>query len=81
MGLIIEDEILKIAKMTEEELRQEIALLLFQRGKLTLAQAARFARMDRLRFQHLLASREVPVHYDQEGWEKDLKALEELNAS
>ena len=81
MGLVIEDEILKLAKITEEELLQEIALLLFQRRKLTLAQAARLARMDRLRFQHLLASREIPVHYGQEGLENDLRALAELDAS
>lgn len=81
MGFILEDEVLQAAKITEEELRQEIALLLFQRGKLTLAQAARVARMDRLRFQHLLASRQVPLHYGEEGLQRDLETLAQLGRS
>ena len=61
--------------MTEGELRQEIAVLLFQKEKLTLAQASRLARMTRLQFQHLLASREIPVHYDVADLEKDVQTL------
>ncbi len=40
-------------RMTEAEMRQEIAVMLFQREKLTLAQASRFAGMHRVAFQHL----------------------------
>ena len=79
MGLVIEDEILQAARMTEEELRQEIAILLFQREKLTLAQAAQLARLDRLQFQHLLASRRIPLHYGEEGLQKDRETLAQLD--
>ena len=72
MSVIISDDILQATRMTEEELRQEIAVLLFQKGKLTLAQASRMAGMSRLQFQHLLASRQVPVHYDLVEFEEDL---------
>jgi len=75
MGVIVPDDILQSARMTEEELRQEIAVLLFQKEKLTLAQASRLAGMTRLQFQHLLASREIPVHYDVADLEEDLKTL------
>jgi predicted HTH domain antitoxin len=78
MSVIISDDILQATRMTEEELRQEIAVLLFQKEKLTLAQASRMAGMSRLQFQHLLASRQVPVHYDLEEFEEDLKTLSEL---
>jgi predicted HTH domain antitoxin len=37
--------------------------MLFEKEKLTLGQASRFAAMDRLEFQHLLVSRRIPVHY------------------
>jgi predicted HTH domain antitoxin len=60
--LNISDEILSATRMTEAEMRQEIAVMLFQKEKLTLAQASRFARMNRIAFQHLLASRQIPVH-------------------
>jgi len=48
MSLVISDEILQTVSMSESELRQELALLLFQKEKFTLAQAARFASMTRL---------------------------------
>ena len=78
MSVIIPDDILQATGMTEEELRQEVAVLLFQKEKLTLAQASCLAGMSRLQFQHLLASREIPVHYDVAEFEEDLKALQEL---
>ena len=81
MNVTIPDEILQTARITEEELRQEIAVLLFQEDRLTLAQASRLAGMDRLRFQHLLASREIPVHYDVEEFEQDLSTLRSLGRS
>lgn len=75
MNVTIPDEILQSARITEEELRQELAVLLFQKDRLTLAQASCLATMDRLRFQHLLASRGIPVHYDVEEFEQDLSTL------
>ncbi|MGA9380572.1 MAG: UPF0175 family protein, partial [Phormidium sp.] len=35
MSVIIPDEILQATRMSEEELKQEIAILLFQKEKLT----------------------------------------------
>lgn len=78
MSIIIPDEILTATRMTESELKQEIAVLLFQKEKLTLAQAGRFAGMHRVAFQHLLASRQIPVHYDVEDFEQDIKNLREI---
>ncbi|MBI2848811.1 MAG: UPF0175 family protein [Chloroflexi bacterium] len=78
MSIIIPDEILQAARMTAEELKQEIAILLFQKEKLTLEQASRLAGMSRLQFQHLLASRHVPVHYEVADFEEDLRTMESL---
>ncbi|OGW50097.1 MAG: hypothetical protein A2Z50_02940 [Nitrospirae bacterium RBG_19FT_COMBO_42_15] len=78
MGVIIADEILQAARMTEDELRQELAVLLYQKEKLTLGQASRLAGLSRLRFQHLLASRRITVHYDVAEFEEDIKTLKEI---
>ena len=75
MSLVIPDEILQATRMSASELRQEIAILLFQKEKLTLGQASRLAEMNQLTFQHLLASRSIPVHYDMAEFEADLKTL------
>jgi predicted HTH domain antitoxin len=64
--------------MSEAELKQEIAVMLFQKEKLTLGQASRLAGMNQLQFQHLLASRQIPVHYNVEDFEADIKTLREM---
>ena len=78
MAVVIPDETLRQARMTEAELLQELAILLFQREKLTLAQASHLAQMPRIQFQHLLASRQIPVHYGLEELESDVQTLKEL---
>ena len=81
MSVTIPDEILQAARISEEELRLELAILLFQKDRLTLAQASGLAGLNRLRFQHLLASRGIPVHYDVEEFEQDLSTLRSLGRS
>ena len=78
MSLVIPDEILHTARMSAAELAQEIAILLYQKEKLTLGQASHFAQLSQLQFQHLLVSRQIPVHYDIAEFEADLKTLREL---
>ena len=78
MSLIISDEILQTTRMSEAELKQEIAVLLFQKEKLTLGQASQMAGVSQLQFQHLLASRQIPIHYHVTDFEDDLKTLQEL---
>jgi len=78
MSVVIADEILTKTRMTEAEMNQEIAVMLFQKEKLTLAQASRFANMHRIAFQHLLASRKIPVHYGVADFEQDIKNLREM---
>jgi predicted HTH domain antitoxin len=78
MTLMIPDEILHASRLSERELKVEIAIMLFEKEKLTLGQASRLAAMDRLEFQHLLASRRIPVHYDVADFEQDLETLGEL---
>jgi predicted HTH domain antitoxin len=78
MSVVIPDETLHAARMSASELKQEIAILLFQKNKLTLGQASRLVEMSQLRFQHLLASRNIPVHYDMDEFEADLATLRDL---
>jgi predicted HTH domain antitoxin len=64
MSLIIPDHILLAANISALELRQEIAILLFQQQGLTLGQASDFAGMSQLEFQRLLAHPHIAIHYD-----------------
>ncbi|HKZ82885.1 MAG TPA: UPF0175 family protein [Anaerolineae bacterium] len=78
MSVVIPDEILHATHMSADELLQELAVLLYQKEKLTLGQASQLAGLSRLRFQFLLASRQIPIHYDVVEFEADLKTLREM---
>jgi predicted HTH domain antitoxin len=74
----IPDKALAAAHISGTELKRELALTLFQQERLTLAQASRFAEMDQLAFQALLADRQIPIHYDAEAFREDIRTLHEL---
>lgn len=78
MAVTIPDDVLAAAHLTEEQLKQELALALFREERLTLAQAARLAEMDQLAFQGLLADRDIPIHYGVEEFHADLRTLDEM---
>jgi predicted HTH domain antitoxin len=78
MSVTIPDTVLQAARMSEAEMSQEIAVLLFEKEKVTLAQASRLAGMPQLQFQQLLASRGIPLHYDVEDFAEDLETLRRM---
>ncbi|NER33226.1 MAG: UPF0175 family protein [Oscillatoria sp. SIO1A7] len=79
MSVVISDRDLQAAQISEAEMLREIAVMLFQQERFTLAQASRFARMNQLAFQRLLASRQIPLHYDIAELREDFKSLQENN--
>ena len=78
MSVTITNDIFQSTGMTEAELELEIAVMLYQKEKLTLGNASRLAGMNQLNFQQLLASRNICMHYDVEEFREDLKTLQEL---
>jgi predicted HTH domain antitoxin len=78
MPVTIPDEVLAAAHISGPELKQELALTLFQQERLTLAQASRFAEMGQLAFQALLAERQIPIHYGIEEFRDDLRTLRQM---
>jgi predicted HTH domain antitoxin len=77
MPVTISDDILAAAHISEPELKRELAVALFQRDRLTMAQASRLAELDQLAFQALLSERRIPIHYGLEEFREDLRALPE----
>jgi predicted HTH domain antitoxin len=80
MQLTISDEIVHSSRLSEEEVRRELAVALFQQDRITLAQAASLAGFALLAFQHLLASRRIPLHYGVAEFEEDIASLESRRA-
>ena len=79
MPVTISDEVLAAAHISEPELKQELALALFQQERLTTAQASRIAEMTQLAFQALLAERQIPIHYGLNEFHEDLRTLRQEN--
>jgi predicted HTH domain antitoxin len=75
MLVTISDEIVTAAHISEPEVKQELALALFQQERLTLAQASRLAEMTQLAFQALLADRQIPIHYGVEEFREDVRSF------
>ena len=78
ISIEIPREVLHAARMTPLDMRRELAIYLFQQGRLSFGKAREMAGMTVWAFQQLLASREIPVHYDVEDYEEDLRTLKEL---
>ena len=81
MPVTISDEVLTAAHINEQELKQELALILFQQERLTLAQASRLAEMGQHAFQSLLAERRIPIHYGVEEFRQDVRTLSRTERS
>jgi predicted HTH domain antitoxin len=75
MGVTFPDEVLKQTHLTNDELNVEMAVHLFEIEKLSFWQAAEMAGMSHWKFQQLLASRQIPLHYGMEELEQDLDTL------
>jgi predicted HTH domain antitoxin len=59
MSVLISDDILQSAQISERELKQEVAILLFRQQKLDLDKARELAEMPMAEFQQELANRGI----------------------
>lgn len=57
---------------TEQELRKELAVALYQRQVLTFGKARALARMTRWAFEELLGQRCITRHYSEEDLQEDV---------
>ena len=78
MSLLISDEIINTTNYTEDEFRLEIAILLYEKKRFSLGQAAKFSGMQKFQFQKELANRKIPLNYDIEELRKDIQTLNTL---
>lgn len=77
MGLVISDDVLSASGLKADELLVEVILLLFQQNRLSLGRAAELLDVSQIRFQRLLAERNICVHYDVAEFREDIKQLRE----
>jgi predicted HTH domain antitoxin len=78
MTVTLPENISALQKMSESEIKLELALSLYTARKVTIIQAADIAGIGFFEFQELLRDRKIPQHYDVQDLEDDLQTLREL---
>ena len=79
MPLIISDELLKAAGLTEEQAKLEFACRLFDAGKLSIGHAAAWTGLSIPDFEQQLAARAIPrFRYTAELLHEDIHTLQSL---
>jgi predicted HTH domain antitoxin len=73
-------EVLHASRMSPLELKTELAVSLYQQGKLSFGKAREMAGMSAWEFQQYLGARKIGIHYDIEDYEKDLITLKDLKS-
>ena len=75
MNIEIPDQIINQSGLSAKEIVLKVALVLFQEEKITLGQASRLAGLHQYEFQKELAARNIPVHYGEEDYRRDLQTI------
>ena len=78
MILELPDEIFAHKLYSEQELRADIAVMLYQRRQITLARAARWVGLSRLDFQKVLADKKVSINFSIADFKVDLQSLQAM---
>ncbi|GAB4412483.1 MAG: UPF0175 family protein [Bacteroidia bacterium] len=78
MSILITDHMLSQAQLPEAQMRLELAVFLFEKGRFTLGKAAELAQVHPFALQQALAQRQIPMHYDEEDYQEDLATLQRL---
>ena len=71
-------EVLHAARMTSDEMKRELAITLYEQGRLSFGKARELAGLPIGQFQQLLGARGICVHYDVDDYREDLATLAEL---
>ena len=79
MHLTIPSDLLQLSGFTESVIRQEVAIVFYKSGRVSLGKAAEFAHMHKMDFQRLLADKDVPLNYDFADLQEDLDTLSDLS--
>jgi predicted HTH domain antitoxin len=77
--LLLDDQFLKTVDMTENEIKLEFGIWLYEREKISLRKAARFAGLDWISFSKILCQRNIPtVRMTKEDFEKEISTVNSL---
>jgi predicted HTH domain antitoxin len=77
--LEIPQDVLDSARLTVDQLLVELAVHLYEQGRLSIGKAHELAGLSLWEFRQLLGFRQVAPHFAVEDLEQDLETLGQLN--
>ena len=80
LTLTLPRDVLESARLSVEEAKQELAVSLYARGRLSVGKARELAGMSLWAFRQLLAARGVSPHYGVSDLEEDVEAPSTLKS-
>jgi len=78
MTVLIPDDIFRATRMTEDELKLEIAIMLYKQEKISSGKVRAWTGLTVIEFQHELANRGLFINYDVKDFEADVKTLQSM---
>ncbi|HEY2736938.1 MAG TPA: UPF0175 family protein [Thermoanaerobaculia bacterium] len=79
--LEIPQDVLDSARLTAGEALLELAVHLYEQGRLSIGKAHELAGLSLWEFRQLLGFSKIPPHFSIEDLEQDLETLRELSGS
>jgi len=78
MSLVIPNDILQATNMTEDELKLEIAIMLYKQEKISSGKVRAWTGLSVIEFQHELGKRGLSINYDVEDFQSDIQTLQSI---
>ena len=77
--MLFDDELVKAMNMSQNEIKLEFAIWLYEKDKVSLRKAAKLAGLDWLDFSKILCDRNIPtVKITDEDWETEINTVKHL---
>ncbi len=78
MSVLISDDILRQANMSEPEFKLELGTFLYAKGILTMGKASEFTGLPKAIFQKKLSDRGITISYGEQEFKKDLATIRKI---
>lgn len=79
MNIVIPEDIVSASQMDEEDLKLEIAIMLYGLGKISSGKVRSWTGLSVIEFQNELAKRNLHLNYDVEDFQQDVDTLKSLS--
>lgn len=78
MSIVITDDILRQANMSDSEFKLELGIFLYSKNILTMGKASEFVGLPKVIFQKKLSERGITISYDEQEFQKDLATIQKI---